>query len=234
MLCALKAQIDWGECTNPPPTAKEYRTVMGGCVAARLASSLSVEAVHTQHCILAGMTAPQSKQAFLALVQSWPLHRASVFEAVQSYTSQWPGALWLAVDQSGLHLLEPRTRNVLASCHYSDIVNYTPSLSSLMVVTGAAGRKASKYIFTTSQVSGVLVESHETIRSRYSSPQNSPQVPALKCVAQAPQIAQLIRDYTRVLAARKTEAAAAHRKKPASASRPTSILYKAPPPTLHC
>jgi len=107
MICALKAQIELGDYDQG---VTDYRQMITQCLPPRLLARLSPEAVVTQHQILQGMEADQAKQSFFNLIQSWPLHRATIFEVMQTYTSSWPKNLWLAIDQIGLHLLELKTR----------------------------------------------------------------------------------------------------------------------------
>ena len=69
----------------------------------------------------------------------------------QSFTSNWPKTMWFAVDQRGVHLLEFRTKNVLTSYEYDSILDYTPSLNHMLLITGS-DKKQSKIIVTTNQV----------------------------------------------------------------------------------
>ena len=73
----------------------------------------------------------------------------------QSFTSNWPKMLWLAVDEHGVHLLDFRSRNVLCTYEYDYIVNYSPAINSLMIITGST-RKQSKIILNTGQVGNIF------------------------------------------------------------------------------
>ena len=57
----------------------------------------------------------------------------------------------MAVDQRGVHLLEARTRNVLTTYEYESIMDYTPSLNHMLIITGT-DKKQSKIIVNTNQV----------------------------------------------------------------------------------
>lgn len=151
MLTALQAQLEMGDCLEQAITEQDYRTISSHCLPSRLVPSLCVEGVLQHHQSLRGMTPPEAKKAFLNLIQSWPLHRATIFDVMQSFTSNWPRVLWLAVDQLGLHLLEHRSRNALCTYEYSSILSYTPAVNCLMIITGT-DKKQSKVILTTSQV----------------------------------------------------------------------------------
>ena len=73
----------------------------------------------------------------------------------QSFTSNWPKNLWLAVDQRGVHLLEARSRNVLTTYEYESLVDFTPSLNHMLIITGT-DKKQSKIIVNTNQVRATL------------------------------------------------------------------------------
>lgn len=49
-----------------------------------------------------------------------------------------------------MHLLEPHARSTLCTYSYDYIVNYSPSVNSLMIITGSM-RKQSKIILNTNQ-----------------------------------------------------------------------------------
>lgn len=120
MLCALKAQSDFGDHVPPTggmsddgdyqPIPIDYRAVVQRCLPTRLSTIITAESIRAHHQTMTGMDTRQAKQAFFNLIQSWPLHRSTIFDVQQRYTSAWPKNLWLAINQSGLHLLQMRSR----------------------------------------------------------------------------------------------------------------------------
>lgn len=182
MLCALKAQIELGDYNDQH--AVNYGAHMATVLPLRLLSSVSPNDVISQHQSMRGMDTEMAKNSFFNLIKSWPLCRATIFDVQQSYTSMWPKNLWLAVDSTGIHLLEHRTRNILVSCDYRAMIDYSSRQTSLMIVAlrssgvpycpqtgpmanGGMYSKTTKFIFLTHH---------------------------------AMQIATLIRDYTTILA----------------------------------
>lgn len=147
MLTSLQAQLELGDCEE---AANDYRPIASHCLPPRYVPNLPSEAVAMHHQSLRGMTSPEAKKAFLNLIQSWPLHRATIFDVMQSFTSNWPRVLWLAVDQKGIHLLEHRSRNTLCTYEYSSILSYSPNMNCLMIITGS-DKKQSKVILNTTQ-----------------------------------------------------------------------------------
>ena len=107
MITALKAQVELGDFDQG---VLDYRQILTHCLPPRLLSTISPEAIVTQHQSMKGMDIDEAKQSFFNLIQSWTLHRSTIFEVMQTYTSSWPKNLWLAIDQTGMHLLQTRTR----------------------------------------------------------------------------------------------------------------------------
>ncbi|XP_046687918.1 unconventional myosin-VIIa isoform X2 [Homalodisca vitripennis] len=164
VLAALQAQVEAGDLED---NIVDYRIVASHCLPTRIVPNISYEGVMKHHQILAGMTSAEAKKAFLNLIRSWPLHRATIFDVMQSFTSNWPRVLWLAVDQMGLHLLEHRSRNALCSYEYESILTYSPALNCLMIITGS-DKKQSKVILTTSQafqIANLIREYTEVLQS---------------------------------------------------------------------
>lgn len=125
------------------------------------------EAVAMHHQSLRGMTSAEAKNSFLNLIQSWPSHKATIFDVMQSFTSNWPRVLWLAVDLNGIHLLEHRSRNTLCTYEYTSILSYSPNMNCLMIITGS-DKKQSKVILTTAQAfqtANLIREYSEVVQS---------------------------------------------------------------------
>lgn len=150
MLTALQSQVELGD-SQDVAIGEEYLAIAGHCLPVRIVPNLSIEGVVQHHQSLRGMTSSEAKKSFLNLIQSWPLHKATIFDVMQSFTSNWPRVLWLAVDQDGLHLLEHRSRNALCTYEYGSILSYSPAINCLMIITGS-DKKQSKVILSTSQV----------------------------------------------------------------------------------
>ena len=88
------------------------------------------------------------------------------------------------MDQRGVHLLEARTRNVLTTYEYEGLIDYTPSINHMLIITGT-DKKQSKIIVNTNQV-GIGRVRPRKLPSRFI--YNC-------CVFQAFQMSNLIREY---------------------------------------
>ncbi|XP_043863729.1 myosin-I heavy chain isoform X3 [Drosophila mojavensis] len=165
MLTALQAQLELGDYSD---NVNDYGSVASHCLPPRFVPNIPHGAVAMHHQSLKGMLPVEAKKAFLNLIQSWPLHRATIFDVMQSFTSNWPRMLWLAVDQNGIHLLEHRSRNILCSHEYESLISFSPNMNSLMIFTGTE-KKQSKVILSTSQafqIATLINEYSEIVKRR--------------------------------------------------------------------
>ncbi|KAM7361678.1 unconventional myosin 81F isoform 2-T7 [Cochliomyia hominivorax] len=168
MLTALQGQLELGDYNEE---LNDYRIIASHCLPPRFVPNIPHEAVAMHHQSLRGMLPAEAKKSFLNLIQSWPLHRATIFDVMQTFTSNWPRILWLAVDQNGIHLLEHRSRNILCTHDYESIMSYSPNMNSLMIFTGTE-KKQSKVILSTSQafqIATLIKEYSEIVKTRRSS-----------------------------------------------------------------
>lgn len=175
MVCAFKCQLELGDAvdlnsdmSNPSSLAgsvssglnevncgiEPYITILNQCLPPRLLNLITPEQLRTQHQAMKGMDREMIKKSFFNLIQSWTLYRSVLFEVTQKYTTSLPKNLWLAIDQTGIHLLEVRSKNILASCEYKNIVDYNTTINSLMIVAlgNNMSSKTIKYMFITPQV----------------------------------------------------------------------------------
>lgn len=79
MLTALQAQLELGDCGN---VLLDYKSVASHCLAGRFVPHIPHECVAMHHQSLRGMSQPEAKKSFLNLIQSWPLHRATIFDVM--------------------------------------------------------------------------------------------------------------------------------------------------------
>lgn len=82
MLTALQAQVEMGDC---PDSVLDYRPIATHCLPHRLVPNLPYDGVTMHHQSVRGMTSAEAKKAFLNLIRSWPLHRATIFDVMVRY-----------------------------------------------------------------------------------------------------------------------------------------------------
>ena len=153
-LAALQAQSEVGELEEGDDAVELYRKIVTEQLPDYLHDVVLPEDVAAHHAKLAGLTKIECNRRYLKFVQAWPLYGATIFEVLQSYTTTLPKNLWLAVNESGIHILRRRSKEPLIAYGYKSIVNYSPSLRNLMIVTESLQR-GTKFVFNTSQASQI-------------------------------------------------------------------------------
>ncbi|KXS20836.1 hypothetical protein M427DRAFT_51790 [Gonapodya prolifera JEL478] len=145
-LVALQAQVEYGDYR---PEAKvpypEFLTRF-------LPDSFHIpgmdQVIANKHGMLQGRTAREAQKEFLRILKEWSLFGSTVFEVSQSYSSEMPTDCWLAVNATGIHILERQGKEALVSCPYDTIASYSPSQTSIMIVTESVTQGV-KYVFST-------------------------------------------------------------------------------------
>jgi hypothetical protein len=79
MLTALQAQLELGDCGD---VLENYRPIASHCLPPRFVPNIPHEGIALHHQSLRGMTSAEAKKAFLNLIQSWPLHRATIYDVM--------------------------------------------------------------------------------------------------------------------------------------------------------
>lgn len=152
-LTALRAQVDIGDFDSASSMNK-YDMIMDRYLPKHMRSKVQKEDLAQKHNELKGLDRVECDTKYLTFVQSWSMYGATIFEVLQSYTTALPKNLWFAVNEEGIHIMRRRAKEPLISYSYRNIVNYSPSLRNLMIVTESLTR-GTKYVFNTSQASQI-------------------------------------------------------------------------------
>ncbi|KAJ2953414.1 hypothetical protein O0L34_g1004 [Tuta absoluta] len=181
MLAALHAQVVNGDCLGG---GEECARAAGAVLPARLAHpalpALPAPAVRLHHLALRGTAPLTAMQRALTLAGSWPLARATIFDVTQSFTSNWPRALWLAVDARGLTLLRRGSRAALVSHDHEQLLAVSPAPRALLLVTRQE-RKHAKLVLSTDQayqIATLIKDYIEAVRGPVSPAVAAPADPA--------------------------------------------------------
>jgi len=153
-LAALRAQAELNDFSDAHIKEGLYTRIIDEYVPKHLHPTVTADKIAAEHKKLKSRSVKEVNTAYLKYVQSWKLYGATIFEVLQSYTTTLPKTLWLAVNEVGIHILRRREREPLISYPYHKIVNYSPSLRNLMIVTESLTR-GPKYVFNTSQASQI-------------------------------------------------------------------------------
>jgi len=132
----------------------DYMTIIERYIPKHMRQRVRPEDISRKHREYSDLSEQECNEAYISFVHQWPLYGSTIFEVVQGYTSTLPKNLWLAVNQNGIHILKRRDKEPLVTYEYKNIVNYSPSLKNLMIVTESL-TKGTKFVFNTSQASQI-------------------------------------------------------------------------------
>jgi myosin-7 len=67
----------------------------------------------------------EAKIAFLKIVARWPTFGSAFFEVKQNTEPKYPGQLLIAINKSGVNLIDPQTKECLATHPFTKISNWS-------------------------------------------------------------------------------------------------------------
>jgi len=153
-LSGYRAQIELGDTASYNPSDPVYQDNVSKYMPKHFVKQSAPTLVAQAHEKLKGKTREECKDLYMKLILTWDLYGSTIFNVLQSYTSAMPSNLWLAVNHTGVHVLNRRSKTPLLSYPYKSIVNYSPSHKNIMIMTESLTR-GTKYVFNTSEASQV-------------------------------------------------------------------------------
>lgn len=100
------------------------RTIIERYIPKHMRQKIRPEDIARKHREHPDLTEQECNEAYMAFIRQWPLYGSTVFDVLQSYTTTLPKNLWLAVNESGIHILRRRDNEPLVTYEYKSIVNY--------------------------------------------------------------------------------------------------------------
>jgi len=153
-LAGLRAQIELGETGTYKAEEQVYADNVKKYLPKHYVKAGAPALVAAAHAKLKGKSKDDCRKLYLDFILSWELYGSTIFNVLQSYTSAMPNNLWLAVNNTGVHILNRRSKTPLLSYSYKSIVNYSPSHKNIMIMTESLTR-GTKYVFNTSEASQI-------------------------------------------------------------------------------
>ena len=151
-LAALRTQFESGNHATYNPEESLYADTAKKFLPKHLVKQGVQQQLAAQHQKLSGKSKDECNRLFMEQLFTWEFYGSTVFNVLQSYTSQMPNNLWLAINHTGVYVLNRRSKTPLLSFPYKSIVNYSPSQKNIMIMTESLTR-GTKYVFNTSEAS---------------------------------------------------------------------------------
>ncbi|XP_018103359.1 unconventional myosin-VIIa isoform X2 [Xenopus laevis] len=84
----------------------------------------------------AGKTREESKVAFLKLIYKWPTFGSAFFEVKQTTEPHFPEILLIAINKHGVSLIDPKTKDILATHTFTKISNWSSGNTYFHITIG--------------------------------------------------------------------------------------------------
>lgn len=150
-LAALQMQEHFGDFPSSG-NCTYLRGKLGLYLSSRLieqtpASELE-EQVYKLYKKLSGYSQMEARLSYLDYVKSWKIYGSTYFFAEPQNNKELPKECVLAINNKGILVVDPNTKEFLAEYDYSSVVTWGHSLNSFVVVTGSTNRQIKMYFKT--------------------------------------------------------------------------------------
>jgi myosin-7 len=109
-LAGLRSQIELGETGTYKPDEPIYTDIVKKYLPKHYVKAGAPALVASAHSKLKGKSKDDCKKLYMDHILSWELYGSTIFNVLQSYTTAMPNNLWLAVNHSGVHILNRRSK----------------------------------------------------------------------------------------------------------------------------
>ena len=118
----------------------------GDAAAHRAHLAGQVDALHAK---LSGYSPSEARLSYLDFVKSWKIYGSAYFFVEPQNNRDLPPEVVLAINKSGIIIVDPETKDYLSEYPYPQVVTWGHSPTSFVIVTGAT--KQTKVFFKTDQ-----------------------------------------------------------------------------------
>lgn len=148
-LASLQLQAEYGDVGLPELKEKMARYMPTKFVEGPRAATICEE-IKKQHASHAGKSTLQAEGEYLAYVRDWQVYGSSFFYVAPQMSAELPREVFLAVNPKGVLIINPDSKEVLATHPYSEVPTWGHSGSSFVLHVGNL-IKQTKLYFSTEQ-----------------------------------------------------------------------------------
>jgi hypothetical protein len=150
-LAALQMQEAFGDFPSSG-TCSYLRGKLGVYLSGRLIEQKTPleyeEQIYKLYKKLIGYAQMEARLSYLDYVKSWKIYGSTFFFAEPQNNKDLPRECVLAVNNKGILVVDPSTKEFLAEYEYSNVVTWGHSLNSFVIVTGSTNRQIKMYFKT--------------------------------------------------------------------------------------
>jgi hypothetical protein len=150
-LAALQMQEEYGDYLGEGKCTY-LRGNLGKYLAARLIQQSDgatlEEQIYTLYAKLVGYSQLEARLSYLDYVKSWKIYGSTYFFVEPQNSKDLPKECVLAVNNKGVTVISPTTKEFLAEYNYSTVVTWGHSPNSFVIVTGTQTRQIKVYFKT--------------------------------------------------------------------------------------